>query len=202
MWADGFRYYFTPLCEVLFTFPSRYLFTIGLSVIFSLTGWSPLIHSRFLVSRVTQVSSLCVLIFRLRGYHALWRDFPNPSTIFIHMLVKILLPLVCLNKQGLGCSPFARHYLGNHCCFLFLWVLRCFSSPRSPFLLKVPELLSGGLPHSEICGSRRMCQSPQLIAAYHVLLRSREPRHPPSAFSLFLRPDIHIATYILAFITC
>ena len=112
------------------------------------------------------MSSLCVLIFRLRGYHALWRDFPNPSTIFIHTLVKILLPLVCLNKQGLGCSPFARHYLGNHCCFLFLWVLRCFSSPRSLFLLKVPELLSGGLPHSEICGSRRMCQSPQLITSF------------------------------------
>ena len=28
-----------------------------------------------------------------------------------------------------------------------------------------------GLPHSDICGSYRMCQSPQLFAAYHVLLR-------------------------------
>ena len=33
---------------------------------------------------------------------------------------------------GLGSSPFARRYLGNHYCFLFLRVLRCFSSPRSP----------------------------------------------------------------------
>ena len=33
---------------------------------------------------------------------------------------------------GLGCSPFARRYLGNHGCFLFLGLLRCFSSPRSP----------------------------------------------------------------------
>jgi hypothetical protein len=34
---------------------------------------------------------------------------------------------------GLGFSAFARHYLRNHCCFLFLRVLRCFSSPgRSP----------------------------------------------------------------------
>ena len=31
---------------------------------------------------------------------------------------------------GLGCSPFARRYLGNHGCFLFLEVLRCFSSLR------------------------------------------------------------------------
>ena len=28
-----------------------------------------------------------------------------------------------------------------------------------------------GLPHSDICGSHRVCQSPQLFAAYHVLLR-------------------------------
>ncbi len=37
---------------------------------------------------------------------------------------------------GLGCSPFARHYLGNHYCFLFLWVLRCFSSPGMPPTLR------------------------------------------------------------------
>jgi hypothetical protein len=30
----------------------------------------------------------------------------------------------------LACSPFAHHYSGNRGCFLFLWVLRCFTSPR------------------------------------------------------------------------
>ena len=34
--------------------------------------------------------------------------------------------------RSLGSSPFARRYSGNHCCFLFLRVLRCFSSPGSP----------------------------------------------------------------------
>ena len=33
---------------------------------------------------------------------------------------------------GLGSCAFARHYLRNHFCFLFLQVLRCFSSLRSP----------------------------------------------------------------------
>ena len=33
---------------------------------------------------------------------------------------------------GLGSFPFARRYSGNRCFFLFLRVLRCFSSPRSP----------------------------------------------------------------------
>ena len=30
----------------------------------------------------------------------------------------------------MACSLFAHHYSGNRCCFLFLWVLRCFTSPR------------------------------------------------------------------------
>ena len=35
--------------------------------------------------------------------------------------------------------------------------------------------------HSEICGSPCICHSPQLIAAYHVLLRLPVPRHSPCA---------------------
>ena len=34
--------------------------------------------------------------------------------------------------RGLGSSSFARRYSRNHCCFLFLRLLRCFSSPGSP----------------------------------------------------------------------
>ena len=41
-------------------------------------------------------------------------------------------PQTRLLGSGLGCCPFARRYLGYHVCFLFLRVLRCFSSPRSP----------------------------------------------------------------------
>ena len=43
---------------VLFTFPSRYCFTIGHHLVFSLGGWSPLLPTRFLVSRGTLDSSL------------------------------------------------------------------------------------------------------------------------------------------------
>ena len=35
------------------------------------------------------------------------------------------------HAPGLASSAFARHYLRNHGCFLLLWVLRCFTSPRS-----------------------------------------------------------------------
>jgi hypothetical protein len=40
-----------------------------------------------------------------------------------------------------------------------------------------------GFPHSEISGSTVVCTSPELIAAYHVLLRLSTPRHPPCALS-------------------
>ena len=49
-----FQVLFTPLPGVLFTFPSQYWFTIGLLVVFSLTGWCRQIQAGFLRSRPTQ----------------------------------------------------------------------------------------------------------------------------------------------------
>jgi hypothetical protein len=40
-----------------------------------------------------------------------------------------------------------------------------------------------GFPHSDIPGSKLVCSSPRLIAAYHVLHRLLVPRHPPCALS-------------------
>ncbi len=40
-----------------------------------------------------------------------------------------------------------------------------------------------GFPHSEISGSKPVCGSPKLIAAYHALHRLLTPRHPPYALS-------------------
>ena len=41
-------------------------------------------------------------------------------------------PGAARDRPGLGYCAFARHYLRNHSYFLFLRVLRCFSSPGSP----------------------------------------------------------------------
>ena len=38
-----------------------------------------------------------------------------------------------------------------------------------------------GFPHSDIHGSKIICISPWLFAAYHVFLRLSVPRHPPCA---------------------
>jgi hypothetical protein len=49
-----FQSLFTPLLRVLFTFPLRYWFAIGLSVVFRLTRWCWWIQAGFLQSRPTQ----------------------------------------------------------------------------------------------------------------------------------------------------
>ena len=40
-----------------------------------------------------------------------------------------------------------------------------------------------GFPHSDIPGSKPVCGSPELFAAYHVLHRHLSPRHSPYALS-------------------
>ena len=55
-----FQVLFTPLIGVLFTFPLRYQFTIGLSVVFSLTGWCRQIQTEFHLLRPTQDTRLYI----------------------------------------------------------------------------------------------------------------------------------------------
>ena len=97
---------------------------------------------------------------------------------------------------GLASFPFARRYLGNRCFFLFLRVLRCFSSPRFLLITYVfsygyLRITTGEFPHSDICGSSDICSSPQLFAACHVLRRLPVPRHPPYAL-LHLTFVVHL----------
>ena len=76
MW---FQVLLTPLTGVLFTFPSRYLFTIGRQLVFSLTGWSRQIQAGLHVSRLTWVPRSATVRFRVRDCHALWCTFPDAS---------------------------------------------------------------------------------------------------------------------------
>ena len=87
-----FQVYFTPLIGVLFTFPSRYLFTIGHQGVFRLGGWSPHVQTRFHVPRLTQGLN-CLYV-----YGAITRYGRTFQTV-------LLIP-----TQPLACSAFARHY--------------------------------------------------------------------------------------------
>ena len=95
--------------------------------------------------------------------------------------IAVLQPQNCLNNFGLGCFPFVRHYLGNHYCFLFLRVLRCFSSPGSPPPKQVPNLCWVGFPIRK-SPDHRLCASPrslsQLITSF-IATESQGIRHAP-----------------------
>ena len=58
------------------------------------------------------------------------------------------------------------HRVPFHTLWIGVWILEVFSS---------------GFPHSDIHGSKDICSSPWLFAAYHVFLRLLVPRHPPYA---------------------
>lgn len=81
-------------------------------------------------------------------YGAFTRYGPTSQTVHVRCtkIVQVLLPRTCRNMYGLGCSAFARHYSRNHCCFLLLWVLRCFSSPRSPPFIWISRSIGMGCP--------------------------------------------------------
>ena len=92
-----FQVSFTPLVGVLFTFPSRYLSTIGHQGVFRLGGWSPHVQTGFHVSRLTQGS------IRTYAYGAVTRSGRPFQTV-------LLTP-----DKPLACSAFARHYSRNLC---------------------------------------------------------------------------------------
>jgi hypothetical protein len=188
---------------VLFTFPSRYLFTIGHQRVFSLARWFSQFPTDFHLFRGTwECSPESHSRFRLQDYHLLWFHFPEDSAneMVSHSPTSPQIGLrtshnprdttvvALIVSHGLGCSRFARHYSGNRCCFFFLGVLRYFTSPRwlTPaygFSGKFPDITREGLPHSEIAGSQAVSAYPTLIAGSHVLHRLLVPRHPPYALS-------------------
>ena len=54
-----------------------------------------------------------------------------PRTVLLGSKVTYAVRTPLCSHNGLGSSHFARRYFGNHFCFLFLRLLRCFSSPGS-----------------------------------------------------------------------
>ena len=60
--------------------------------------------------------------------------FPKTILLAFSSLMQSITPRC--THHGLGSFPFARRYSGNRCFFLFLRLLRCFSSPGSlPYVM-------------------------------------------------------------------
>ena len=131
--------------------------------------------------------------FGLRGCHPLWPAVPDRSTNLLVCDSPALRPGRPYNPtvqaRWFGLFRVRSPLLAESLiCFLFLRVLRWFTSPRClppayVFSRGYPGITQGGFPHSEIAGSKPVCGSPTLIAAYHVLHRLLAPRHSPYALS-------------------
>jgi len=164
---------------VLFTFPSRYSFTIGLRGVFSLSGWCRIIQPGFPLSRPTQdtrqktntsgtglsPSMVCLPRQLPSRLFSLRRSY-NPAPAVTDTVWASPFSLATTRGITVVFSSSAYLDVSVRRVRLHFWISR---QSRD------------GLPHSEICGSIRLCRSPQLIAAWHVLLRLPEPRHPPCA---------------------
>ena len=115
--TSGFRFFFTPLPGFFSPFPHG---TCSLSVTkecLALGGGPPVFTQSFSCSVLLFcTASLC---FCLRDCYFLWFIFPDDSTSSDLAFVR------------LGFFLFARRYLGYRVFFLFLGLLRCFSSPGS-----------------------------------------------------------------------
>ena len=100
----------------------------------------------------------------IRGYHPLWPVFPDSFSFlsYDHWPGPLSLVTTC----GVSVDFLSSGYLDisvHRVCFLYRMTLRV------------------RFPHSEICGSKAIRASPQLIAAYYVLHRLSTPRYPPNA---------------------
>ena len=117
---------------MLFTFPSRYWYTIGLTGVFSLAGWSRRIRAEFLVFRVTQDTAMP----SLASHTGL-----SPSTVTVSTVFRsrstcnhaVLQPRPGVATRSVWALPRSLATTGGIIVyFLFLEVLRCFSSLGSP----------------------------------------------------------------------
>ena len=168
---------------MLFTFPSRYWFAIGLPGVFSLAGWSRRIRAEFLVLRVTQDatrSRLCSRTGLSPSLAGLSRPFC--STFGYHNVV--LQPRRCVATPPVWALPRSLATTGGIIVyFLFLQVLRCFSSLRSPPYLSMDNYPSGNwvVPF----GNLRVKGHLRLTGAYRSLSR---PSSPPRAKASTGRP--------------
>ena len=110
------------------------------------------------------------------------------TTRLVTLLLRTLQPPWHRNATGLGSSDFARHYFRNRGFFLFLQVLRWFTSlgsldPAYLFSRSFLRFAQEGFPIRRSSDITPVCGSPKLIAACHVLHRLFLPRHPPCALS-------------------
>ena len=131
--------------------------------------------------------------FRVRGFHSLWLAFPKPFFYPLSHLLRSITP--DCTQPGLGSFHFARRYFGNRCFFLFLRLLRCFSTPGSlPYVMYWRMDDRGLLCRVSPFGYLRVNGYLLLTAAFRSLSR---PSSALSAKASSLRPyQLNLYSYL------
>ena len=104
---------------------------------------------------------------------------------YVHDL-GVLQPRKRLNVSGLGSSAFARHYSRNHFCFLFLCLLRCFSSAGSPPIIGCQTFNLTGCPIRKSGYQHLFAVTPglsQLVTSFFASRSLGIPRAPLVTFT-------------------
>ena len=127
------------------------------------------------------------IALHILDYHQLWCVFPDASVHAQDIISCSYYPEDALLHLRFGLFPGRSPLLGESLLFSLPAGTKMFQFPAfaSLHIVKIAALQTAGLSHSEISGSKVICTYPKLIAAYHVLHRLREPRHPPDALTYF-----------------
>ena len=138
------------------------------------------------ISRAPRYSGYCSASSKIHipGCHRLWPFFPKRSISLTSCLCCSPTTPMLPKQHRFGLFRFRSPLLTESLLFSSPMGTEMFQFPTFAPCYMVTGLQPAGLPHSEIKGSRIICIYPLLIAAYHVLRRLREPRHPPSALVL------------------
>jgi hypothetical protein len=173
-----FQFLFHSPPGVLFTFPSRYLFTIGHQVVFSLIQWSGLILTEFHVLRDTwdiylaihrssstrlslsmaALSRAVLLTYVITSRNLYLPDiysrYPHITTHTSFSMTWVwAFPISLTTTTGIIFILFSWHYLdvSVHAVRLFTLYIQ----------IKISWDCQEGFPHSEIFGSKLICQLPE-----------------------------------------
>ena len=134
---SGLRPFVSARFQVLFHSSVRGAFHLSLTVLVHYRSLRSIQPYRMVpadshrISRVPRYSGYCQFTFSLRvqDYHLVSYNFPGNSTSKNIFILQSYNPIIAETIIVWAMSLFDRLYQGNHYCFLFLRVLRCFSSP-------------------------------------------------------------------------
>ena len=185
MKVHGFRFCFTPLAGVLFTFPSRYY---ALSVAARIQPWIVVDPDSDRVPRAPPYSGTASWRRARFAYGSV--TLFGAAVRLLPLLARLITPRVIPMRPynpGLlrfGLLRVRSPLLAESLLISFPGLLRWFTSPgiappRYFIRARGARLAACGLPHSGTRGSKGVCPSPRLFAACRALPRTGSPGRPP-----------------------